>query len=102
MPTTPDVDLPPVYYYSSSSGQTRTFAESLGCRTYDLSDAVVRRSAPSEPWVLITPSYKSGNDDQDTIPEPVRRFLSNPLTRRWMVAVMGSTPETSREPPDTL
>jgi protein involved in ribonucleotide reduction len=79
-----------VYYYSSSSGMVRLFAERLGRPVHDLAVREVRTSVPSGPWVLLTPSYKTGNVDNDTIPEPVRRFLANPETRRRLVGVMGS------------
>ncbi|MEK8229109.1 class Ib ribonucleoside-diphosphate reductase assembly flavoprotein NrdI [Oerskovia sp. M15] len=67
-----------VYFSSSSSGMVRSFAEGLGRRAHDLGERDVRRSVPTGPWVLITPSYKTGNVDNDTIPEPVRRFLADP------------------------
>ncbi|WP_350308805.1 class Ib ribonucleoside-diphosphate reductase assembly flavoprotein NrdI [Sanguibacter hominis] len=79
-----------VYYYSSSSGMVRLFAERLGRPVHDLSRREVRTSVPTGPWVLLTPSYKTGNVDNDTIPEPVRRFLAHPETRRRLVGVMGS------------
>lgn len=79
-----------VYFYSSSSGMVRLFAERLGRPVHDLAEREVRRSVPSGPWVLLTPSYKTGNVDNDTIPEPVRRFLGNAETRRRLVGVMGS------------
>lgn len=79
-----------IYFASSSSGMVRQFAERLGRPAHDLGDRDVRRSVPEGPWVLITPSYKTGNPDNDTIPEPVRRFLRDPATRRRMVGIMGS------------
>lgn len=79
-----------VYFYSSASGMVRSFAQRLGREVFDLSEREVRRSVPAGPWVLLTPSYKTGNVDNDTIPEPVRRFLSSPLARRRLVGVMGS------------
>ncbi|MHB1063748.1 MAG: class Ib ribonucleoside-diphosphate reductase assembly flavoprotein NrdI [Georgenia sp.] len=80
----------PSYYYSSASGMVRLFAERLARPVYDVGVREVRRSVPTGPWVLITPSYKTGNPDNDTIPEAVRRFLSDPTTRRHLVGVMGS------------
>ena len=79
-----------IYFASSSSGMVRQFAERLGRPAHDLGDRDVRRSVPEGPWVLVTPSYKTGNPDNDTIPEPVRRFLRDPVTRRRMVGIMGS------------
>ncbi len=80
----------PVYYYSSTSGMVRQFAEQLDRPVFDLGDRAVRTSVPPGPWVLLTPSYKTGNASNDTVPEPVRRFLEDPTTRRRLVGVMGS------------
>ncbi len=59
-------------------------------QAFDLSVREVRKSVPEGRWVLVTPSYKTGNPGNDTIPEAVRRFLRDPVTRRRMVGVMGS------------
>ena len=80
----------PVYFYSSKSGMVRLFAERLQRPIFDLGVPEVRHSVPEGPWVLLTPSYKTGNPDNDTIPEPVRRFLRDPVTRRHLVGIMGS------------
>lgn len=80
----------PVYYYSSASGVVRSFAERLGRPVYNLAEREHRLSEADGPWVLLTPSYKTGNDRNDTIPEGVRRFLRSPVNRRRMVGVMGS------------
>ncbi|MCC2321455.1 class Ib ribonucleoside-diphosphate reductase assembly flavoprotein NrdI [Cellulomonas xiejunii] len=80
----------PVYYYSSSSGLVRTFAERLDRPVRNLAEREHRRSEVDGPWVLLTPSYKTGNDANDTIPEAVRRFLASPHNRRLLVGVMGS------------
>lgn len=80
----------PVYYYSSSSGLVRSFAERLDRPVHDLSVREVRLSEADGPWVLLTPSYKTGNDANDTIPEAVRRFLRSAHNRRLLVGVMGS------------
>lgn len=79
-----------MYYYSSASGMVRLFAERLGRPVHDLGEASVRGSVPEGPWVLLTPSYKTGNEDNDTLPTPVKRFLQDPLTRRRLIGVMGS------------
>jgi protein involved in ribonucleotide reduction len=82
-----------VYFSSSTSGMVRSFAHRLGRDGRDVRDLgkrEVRTSVPEGPWVLLTPSYKTGNPDNDTMPEPVRRFLADPVTRRRMVGVMGS------------
>jgi protein involved in ribonucleotide reduction len=80
----------PVYYYSSASGLVRSFAQRLDRPVHDLARREVRLSEAEGPWVLLTPSYKTGNEANDTIPEAVRRFLRSPVNRRRMVGVMGS------------
>ena len=80
----------PVYYYSSASGLVRSFAERLGRPVFNLAEREHRRSQVDGPWVLLTPSYKTGNEANDTIPEAVRRFLNDEHNRRLMVGVMGS------------
>jgi len=80
----------PVYFYSSASGLVRSFAERLDRPVRDLSVREVRQSEADGPWVLLTPSYKTGNARNDTIPEAVRRFLRSPVNRRRMVGVVGS------------
>jgi protein involved in ribonucleotide reduction len=80
----------PIYYYSSSSGLVRTFAEHLGRPVFNLAEREHRLSEADGPWVLLTPSYKSGNDRNDTVPEGVLRFLASDVNRRRMVGVIGS------------
>ncbi|MFD2840601.1 ribonucleotide reductase stimulatory protein [Populibacterium corticicola] len=80
----------PIYFYSSKSGMARQFALALKRPVFDLTDRAVRTSVPDGPWVLLTPSYKTGNADNDTVPEPVKRFLRDPAVRRKMVGIMGS------------
>ena len=67
----------PIYYYSSSSGLVRTFAVRLGRPAFNLADREHRTAIVTQPWVLLTPSYKSGNAHNDTIPEAVTRFGHN-------------------------
>lgn len=80
----------PIYYYSSASGLVRLFAERLGRPVYNLAEREHRLSEADGPWVLLTPSYKTGNANNDTIPEAVKRFLRKPSNRRLLVGVMGS------------
>ncbi|WP_246043508.1 class Ib ribonucleoside-diphosphate reductase assembly flavoprotein NrdI [Rarobacter incanus] len=80
----------PVYYYSSASGMVRDFAHRLCRPIFDLADREVRTTVPDGPWVLLTPSYKTGNSENDTVPEPVKRFLGDAVTRRRLVGVIGS------------
>ena len=80
----------PVYYYSSASGLVRSFAERLGRPVFNLAEREHRQSEVDGPWVLLTPSYKTGNESNDTVPEGVRRFLRSAHNRRLMVGVIGS------------
>ncbi|MFC8190206.1 class Ib ribonucleoside-diphosphate reductase assembly flavoprotein NrdI [Cellulomonas sp. NPDC057328] len=80
----------PVYYYSSASGLVRAFAERLDRPVLNLAVREHRRSEVDGPWVLLTPSYTTGNEANDTIPEGVRRFLRSAHNRRLLVGVMGS------------
>jgi protein involved in ribonucleotide reduction len=80
----------PIYYYSSASGLVRTFAERLDRPVFNLAEREHRLSEADGPWVLLTPSYKTGNESNDTIPEAVRRFLRSAVNRRRLVGVMGS------------
>lgn len=80
----------PIYFYSSSSGLVSTFVARLGRPAFNLAEREHRRTETTGPWVLLTPSYKAGSDDNDTIPEPVRRFLTSANNRRRMVGVIGS------------
>jgi protein involved in ribonucleotide reduction len=86
----PVVRQTPVYYYSSASGLVRSFAERLGRPVFNLAEREHRQSEADGPWVLLTPSYKTGNESNDTVPEGVRRFLNSEHNRRLMVGVMGS------------
>lgn len=84
----------PVYYYSSVSNLIRRFATNLATThkrpVLDLSEREVRASEPTGPWVLLTPSYKAGNDAHATLPAPVRSFLRSPATRRRLIGIIGS------------
>ena len=80
----------PIYYYSSSSGLVRTFAVRLGRPAFNLADREHRTAIVTQPWVLLTPSYKSGNAHNDTIPEAVKRFLRAQENRRSLVGGMGA------------
>lgn len=84
----------PVYFYSSVSNLTRRFAESLSRRddrpVLDLTNAEIRHGEATGPWVLLTPSYKAGNDANVTLPAAVRHFLQSPVNRRHLVGIVGS------------
>lgn len=84
------VEQIPVYFYSSKSGMVRQFAHKLGRPVFDLGEREIRNSIPAGPWVLLTPSYKTGNASNDTLPIPVKRFLADPTTRRRLIGIMGS------------
>lgn len=84
----------PVYYYSSTSNLIRRFATHLTARdgrpVRDLSDRDVRTTPAEGAWVLLTPSYKAGNDMHATLPGAVRAFLRSPANRRRLVGIIGS------------
>jgi len=84
----------PVYYYSSTSNLIRRFATNLtaldGRPVLDLADREVRALEAPGSWVLLTPSYKAGNDAHATLPAAVRAFLRSPSNRRRMVGIIGS------------
>ena len=80
----------PIYYYSSASGLVRRFAQRLGRDVRDLGEREVRTSEVDGAWVLLTPSYKSGNARNDTVPQPVKRFLRSANNRRHLVGLIGS------------
>lgn len=83
----------PVYFYSSTSNLTRRFAEHLAERgrpIADLTIAEVRKSETDGPWVLLTPSYKAGNDANVTLPAAVLSFLRSPVNRRHLVGIVGT------------
>lgn len=83
----------PVYFYSSVSNLTRRFAmhlAALGRPVVDLSDPSERKAEADGPWVLLTPSYKAGNDANVTLPAPVRAFLRSPANRRRLIGIIGS------------
>ncbi len=84
----------PVYYYSSSSNLIRRFADRLrdtdGRPVLDLSRRDARQSEPAGSWVLLTPSYKAGNDVHATLPGAVRAFLRSPAARRRLIGIIGS------------
>lgn len=84
----------PVYYYSSASNLTGRFARALATASHrpvhNLAESAVRRRILDEPWVLLTPSYKAGNEHEVTLPAPVRSFLRSPANRRRMVGIIGS------------
>ncbi len=83
----------PVYFYSSVSNLTRRFAEHIAERgrpVADLSDPAVRKSETTSPWVLLTPSYKAGNQANVTLPAAVLSFLKSPVNRRHLVGILGT------------
>ena len=84
----------PVYFFSSTSNLIRRFASNLhatdGRPVRDLSERTVRSSEAPGPWILLTPSYKAGNDAHATLPAAVRAFLRSPANRRRLVGIIGS------------
>ncbi len=85
-----------VVYFSSVSENTRRFVDKLG-GGYRIP---LKKSDPelivTEPYVLITPSYGAGRDE-NTVPKQVIRFLNNPENRGLLLGVVGSGSTHYRE-----
>lgn len=94
MADTERVSQLPVYFFSSTSNLIRRFAHRLqatdGRPLFDLAERTVRASEAPGPWMLLTPSYKAGNDAHATLPAGVRAFLRSPTNRRRLIGIIGS------------
>lgn len=82
-------------YYTSSSGFTGKFVESLGLKNLRIPVSVkeVRDFEVSEPYILISPTYGGGSPgikDKTYIPKQVQTFLSNPRNRSLLRATIGA------------
>ncbi|UJW77515.1 class Ib ribonucleoside-diphosphate reductase assembly flavoprotein NrdI [Rhizobium sp. SL42] len=77
-------------YFSSRSENTRRFVEKIGGDALRLPiDGTDEPPMPSEPFVLITPTY-GGGGDKGAVPKPVIRFLNNPQTRHLLRGVIAA------------
>lgn len=81
---------PLIVYFSSKSGNTKRFVESLGVRSIVIPISA-QEDCPiiQEPYVLICPTY-ADNDGSNAVPKPVIRFLNNPQNRGLMQGVIGA------------
>jgi len=81
---------PLIVYYSSISGNTNRFVDSLGMRTVRI-PLSMKAECPviDEPYVLICPCY-ADDDGSKAVPKQVIRFLNNPENRKHMQGVIGS------------
>lgn len=82
-------------YYTSSSGFTGKFVESLGLKNLRIPVSVkeARDFEVSEPYILISPTYGGGAPgikDKTYIPKQVQTFLSNPRNRSLLRATIGA------------
>ncbi|UYO00166.1 MAG: class Ib ribonucleoside-diphosphate reductase assembly flavoprotein NrdI [Devosia sp.] len=77
-------------YYSSSSENTHRFVQRLGVSSLRLPvDAGTEAPVVSEPFVLVLPTYGSGNG-KGAVPKPVIRFLNNPANRDLIRGVIAA------------
>lgn len=81
---------PLIAYYSSTSGNTHRFVESLGLRAVRIpmsmkAECLVMR----EPYVLICPCY-ADDDGSKAVPKQVIRFLNESANRFMLKGVIGT------------
>lgn len=81
---------PLIVYFSSTSGNTHRFVESLDIRAIRIP---ISRKEPQpvvdEPYVLICPCY-ADDDGSKAVPKQVIHFLNNPENRKQMQGVIAS------------
>lgn len=80
---------PLIVYFSSKTGNTSRFVESLGVRSVRIPFSV-REECPEvdEPYVLVCPTY-AHDDGSNAVPKQVIRFLNNPRNRALLQGVIG-------------
>lgn len=80
--------MPRIVYFSSLSGNTHHFVETLGFEAHRIplspKDPELRID---EPYVLIVPTY-AGDDGSGAVPKQVIRFLNNPDNRKHLIGVI--------------
>lgn len=79
-----------VVYFSSTSGNTHRFVEKLDLPARRI--PIYSRDAPltvTEPYVLIVPTYGSGNGN-GAVPKQVIRFLNDEGNRSLIKGVIGA------------
>lgn len=70
-------------FYSSATGNTRKFIETLGLRCLEIE----KETKISEPFVLVTPTFADG-EGRGAVPKPVIRFLNDPQNRAHIRGVI--------------
>ena len=86
------MSYPGVYFWSSTSGNTRKFVD-RACGD-DVHPCRIGSSSPDpqqavSPFVLVMPTY-AGHDGAGAVPKPVIRFLNDPINRAFLMGVIGS------------
>jgi len=77
-------------YYSSTSGNTHRFVAKLGVAATRLPvDAASAPPEVSEPFILVLPTYGSG-DGKSAVPKPVIRFLNIEANRSLIRGVIAA------------
>ncbi len=81
---------PLLVYYSSTSGNTERFVESLDISSVRIPISM-KEQCPvmDEPYVLICPTY-ADDDGSKAVPKQVIRFLNNPINRKQIRGVIAS------------
>lgn len=81
---------PLIVYYSSPSGNTHRFVESLGIRALRIPTSMKTEALNvDEPYILICPTY-ADDDGSKAVPKQVIRFLNNEKNRTMMQGVIGA------------
>lgn len=87
---------PLIVYFSSVSGYTKRFVDNLGGGLRIPLMPSEPTPIVTEPYVLITPSYGAGRD-QETVPKQVIKFLNIEQNRSLLLGVVGSGSTHYRE-----
>ena len=81
---------PLIVYFSSTSGNTERFVDSLGIRSVRIPLSMkVDTLVINEPYVLISPTY-ANYDGSNAVPKQVIRFLNEEQNRKTLKGVIGS------------
>ena len=70
-------------FYSSATGNTRRFVETLGLDTV----RIEKETRVDRPFVLFCPTYADG-EGRGAVPKPVIRFLNDPENRKHIRGVI--------------
>ena len=81
--------IPALVYFSSKSGNTHRFVTRLGLTSYRIPMETEQLPAPTDPYVLICPTYADG-EGRGAVPKQVIRFLNDPDRRAGIVGVIGT------------